>query len=389
MFAIRLQYILLLLFGLIVMVDPTNKVFHLKEVAFFAFMLFSVLIRKYAFPKSILNDVFKIWGCAILSLVMGLTIFGSNLVGAESYLKALLFLILVIPLSPIKPSVILKANFYIGLALSVIIAILYFGWTMGIGTIGGYATQLEETDSTIMIAWRETLGIQMLMFFYKTMPFCLFALIYALRHRYYLTILPIAFAIIIGATRTPILMGMAIIGYVFATSNKKLVKYVISVTVTVSLYYLLSMLLTESASNSGDSIKFDTMTELLSNSSIVGHGVGCLYKSTARSEFVTNSEMTYFEMIYQYGWILSIIVIWILVKPIKTIRSFTKSVDIRDFAFAYLCYLVNAGTNPLLMNSTGMYVIVCALVIADYCRKNNKINGYSYDSNPPRNLQFR
>ena len=79
--------------------------------------------------------------------------------------------------------------------------------------------------------------------------------------------------------------------------------------------------------------------------------------------------MTYFEMLYQYGWLLFPFVLYIFIRPFFVLYKKKYSVDVRDFAIAYLLYLINAGTNPLLISSTGMYVFACALTIAAKVRE--------------------
>ena len=116
-------------------------------------------------------------------------------------------------------------------------------------------------------------------------------------------------------------------------------------------------------------VKFTTTFDLLSKSDVFGHGVGVLYFSKARNIWVTNSEMTYFEIIYQYGWILGLWVIYIFFKPAIIMLIKGKTQQIKDVGFSYFMYLIVSGTNPLLINSTGLYVFSFALL---YCYKNIK-----------------
>jgi len=68
-------------------------------------------------------------------------------------------------------------------------------------------------------------------------------------------------------------------------------------------------------------------------------------------------------MLYQYGWLLFPIVLYIFLRPIIKLYKKKNDDNVRDFAVAYLLYLINAGTNPLLISSTGLYVFACALTI--------------------------
>lgn len=79
------------------------------------------------------------------------------------------------------------------------------------------------------------------------------------------------------------------------------------------------------------------------------------------------------------------LVLWLFYKPFKILFRKQNESDIKDFAIVYLLYLINAGTNPLLFNSTGLYVVACALFLSEYSI-NKK---YIYDFHTPSNLQFK
>lgn len=168
-----------------------------------------------------------------------------------------------------------------------------------------YIDRLIEADDTILMARRVFLGYDTIMFFYKSMPFCFFALIYALRRNYVIQSSTILFSIILGGSRTPILAALTIIAYVIYNKNKSILKYLLASIAIYGLVILITQLISIENLNSGDTIKFTTATELLRKSDILGHGVGSVYWSSARSEFVSNSEMTYFEMLYHYGWLFT------------------------------------------------------------------------------------
>lgn len=376
---------LLFFFVVLIMVDPTNRVFHLKEIVFVILLFSGIAFGKSSFPMGALKQIGILSLCVFISIATGIIIYNSHMVGTEAYLKSLLILFVVIPLTGIRTDILLKINYYAGLILSIIISLLYIGMILGNAFAVSYIDRLIEADDTILMARRVFLGYDTIMFFYKSMPFCFFALIYALRRNYVIQSSTILFSIILGGSRTPILAALTIIAYVIYNKNKSILKYLLASIAIYGLVILITQLISIENLNSGDTIKFTTATELLRKSDILGHGVGSVYWSSARSEFVSNSEMTYFEMLYHYGWLFTPLVLWLFYKPFKILFRKQNESDIKDFAIVYLLYLINAGTNPLLFNSTGLYVVACALFLSEYSI-NKK---YIYDFHTPSNLQFK
>ena len=168
------------------------------------------------------------------------------------------------------------------------------------------------------------------------------------------------------------LMALAAGAYVLYDRRNKYVRIFIGISTLVGLLYLVQVLTSSAYSQGGDEIKADVTFYLINNSSILAHGVGVEYRDPSRGQLTTSTEMTYFEMLYQYGWLLSPFVIYIFFRPFLLLYK-NKNVQIRDFAIAYLLYLVNAGTTPLLISSTGMYVFACALTIAAKVKEDKNV----------------
>lgn len=204
------------------------------------------------------------------------------------------------------------------------------------------------------------------------MPITFFAFIYALRHKKYLSVFIIVTPIIYGGSRTPMLMALLIIGYVLTTRSKRFGRFITASLLFFGILYILLLLLSSEYRDAGDTIKFSIANDLLAQTSLFGHGVGLDYYTHERG-YISSSEVTYFEMLYHYGIMLSPVVIFIFFYPFLELFKKKYSVDIRDYAFAYLLYLVNAGTNPLLFNSTGMFVYACCLMILAKSKKRSHL----------------
>lgn len=363
--------LMLALFLSIVIVDPTNKLFQLKEIAFLFMIAITIILQMGKWYKYVVSSYMILFFLALISICFGTLIYSTELSGSLSYFKALLFGLIFFPLSKLDALVIIKLGYRIGLALAIFISIMLLSFVGGFIDLSGIIGKMTETE-TIMVARRDLLGFEVLMFFYKTMPFLFFALIYSLRKKYFLSVPIILLPIIYGGSRTPMLMALMVIAYVLYERKNKYIRLFIGISAIFGLLYLLHILTSSTYSQGGDEIKAGVASYLLDNTSFWGHGVGAKYWDPARGQFTTTTEMTYFEMLYQYGWLLSPFVLIIFFMPFLVMFKKSNNVFIRDFAIAYLLYLVNAGTNPLLISSTGMYVFACALTLAAKVNKHEK-----------------
>lgn len=355
-----------------VMVDPTNQLYHKKEILFVLLLGLTVFLQRIRIYKDVVYSYAALVLLALTSASMGAVFFGMDANLAFPYIKALLFGLVFLSLSKLPVRRILELNYWVGLSLSIFIILLLLSFFVGIINMSGLIGKMIDTE-TVMVARRDLFGIQIPMFFYKTMPFCFFALIYALRHKKWLSAIIILAPIFYGGSRTPMLMALAIIAYLLYDRKSKYLRVFIGAAGALALVYLVMMLLSPAYSDGGDEIKGGVASFLIGNASIVGHGIGAEYWDPVRGELKTSTEMTYFEMLYQYGWIIFPFVLFIFARPFFVMYKRENGVLVRDFAVAYLLYLVNAGTNPLLINSTGMYVFACALTVAAKCRRSMRV----------------
>jgi hypothetical protein len=121
-----------------------------------------------------------------------------------------------------------------------------------------------------------------------------------------------------------------------------------------------NMLSSKETSN-GIKITFlDRYFDIFSNMPILifGQGLGSYFHSSRG--LVSNSELTYLEIVRRFGLILSTIIFVMLLSPL-TILITKKYRDYHYIFLCYLFYLVISATNPLLMSSTGMLFLSIVL----------------------------
>jgi hypothetical protein len=99
-----------------------------------------------------------------------------------------------------------------------------------------------------------------------------------------------------------------------------------------------------------------------------GEGLGSQFYSSGNADFVTQTELTYIDLIRWFGIPLAIILILLLLYPIIYFYLNKKvSQNNRYLIVSYWGYLFIAGTNPLLVSSTGMLAVLTLFSALGVC----------------------
>lgn len=366
----------LILYGCVAIFDPTNTIFHLKTIAFAICMFTWFIIKKNRINNSYIGVIILCW----LFLTYGFFISTINCGPVDTayqiQISNLYFLtLLVLPLSEFSIEKVKILTFDIGIFLSIIIIIIYLIYLYsGFGeAIYIYFNQMA--DNTIIIARRDTLGIEMFMFFHKGMPFLLLPMAYAICK--YKGLKRIVFVLlfltpmIIGGSRTPILCSLAFIGLSFFIKTKSLNLKIFIISVIGALFIILLFTIVSEAKASQE-IKFDSYSVYLESITrnvknfLFGQGIGGMVKIPTRG-FKAFNELSFLDLFNQYGVIIGILFgCFILYPGISLI--FRNQIESKLFGYAYLLYMVIAATNPLLFSSTGWFVWALTYVIAHKSR---------------------
>ena len=355
-------YFVLFVFVGVIMIDPTNKLFHMKEITFILLMFITIIFQRGKLYKDVFVSYFLLVLFAILSVLIGFVVFNEK-IDSLPYFKSLLFGTVFYAISKLNINEILRLNYFVSLVLATFVSIMLLSFVGGLFDLTALIERMSETD-TLFLSRRDFLGMDILMFYYRTMPFCFLALIYALRKKYYLSSIIFLAPIVYGGSRTPMLVALSIVLYLLYDRKSKLLKVFLGSIFIIGIFSAVVILKSATDSEGGDEIKGGVASYLFNHSSVLSHGVGVFYWNPERKEMTNNTEVTYFEMLYQYGWLLFPFVLYIFLRPFFILYRKNNDVDVRDFGIAYLLYLINAGTNPLLISSTGIYVFASALTVA-------------------------
>jgi hypothetical protein len=97
-----------------------------------------------------------------------------------------------------------------------------------------------------------------------------------------------------------------------------------------------------------------------------GQGLGSKYYSKGVGVFTTQTELTYFDLVRFFGVPLAILFMICIVYPLIYIIINKKITERNRYCIvAFLTYLFISGTNPLLISSTGMLILVVMYSLLD------------------------
>lgn len=364
------------LFALLVFLfvaDPTNTIFGLKMAAFALVFVYNILFQKadwlklrYFFLACL--AVLLPWGFAMLR---GEVIDNSECVAMLTVMAPLLLL----------PWV----GRYDILALSVFPVILVVAVVLILYWLIFYIPRLEGVvydymcahDHTLMLSRRAFLGYSMFFMYCKStvafLPVFSLVLYRVLsgEKRSWAMVVALLFFIhlfLISGTRStimlPLFLTLAVVFLFYR--NKRYVNYFMYPSFVIVLFALsvvLILMLTEVTEHS-NMVKYahlDSYTELFCDNPLyllTGQGPGTAFYTAGFHKMSLKTEWSYLELFRNFG-IFALVIIYIFFKPlVKLCREACCSDEAIAVALSYVTYLVIAGTNPLLLSSTGMLVLL-------------------------------
>lgn len=382
----KVTQLMLSLLMFVVIIDPTNSIFKLKEILFAITISLGLLSTKKIDAKLVLI-VFFIYFFFYSSLVAGFSAgyeFGDGEV--FRYSKAFLFVsILLIVGNPnldlfktmIVPCVI------VGI-LTIIVYIMYVSNPM----LEAFVYMLSHSaDDTILMFKRSYYGIEVVGIFYKTVPMLTIPLSYyyydflskkekILRNLIYSIIF--FTALMMSGTRANMFAASLIILIITLTRLRKsiagiLMMLPLSFIILSSGSFLAYKMLTEQGEHSVE-VKGghqESITSLIAdnaNIALFGQGPGSLYFTSGWGGMTSISELSYHEMIRMFGFIGGGFIIFVFFYPLFLAYR-NKQPNYFAFNLGYLAYLFIGGTNPLLMSSTGFLILAIAY---SYSLKSNE-----------------
>jgi hypothetical protein len=239
-----------------------------------------------------------------------------------------------------------------------------------------------EKDN-MFISTRRDVGFGM--FYYKTSATIVFVLALCFqrvedgRHRMQNLLLACgcSFALLLSGARANLMGGFLIcMCYCFRWLRRKvgyLAAYsVVTVVVVVSLSYVVNSWSSGSGNKESNDIKY---AHLISYSNIfmdrpslllMGEGLGSAFRTKAapNDSHVYDAELAYIEIVRELGLPMALVVIGAFIMPLYLIKKRGLLAARRNMVVAYTAYLLMAWSNPLLISSTGIMVLLCMYSVA-------------------------
>jgi hypothetical protein len=371
---------LFLLLVVVVMIDPTNTIFGVKEAVFICFILLCTIYRiKIAIPFFYVIGLFFL--TAILSLFFGLCQ-GSefDMEFTKGYFKSLLFLFILLFVNKFDFLNRITIGAILVSLVTIIIAAIFICQMSFAPKIYEY---ISSHDDFIMInPSRVFLGYSFVNFFYKTSPILIIPLAFSLyrllnsqqRMRHFFLAALFFTALILSGTRANMVSAVFVTllmvihrmhqSKFWRTSVPLLFICFLAGAIMLAINFL-------SDQESSIIIKSNHLSSLIQLFRdhplflLLGQGPGSLYYTIGFGEYTPQSELSYMEIVRMFGLLMGGIIIFLFLLPLAIAHK-RKNVlpEFFPFFISYLAYLCIGATNPLLLGSTGIIVLASAYSFA-------------------------
>lgn len=363
--------------------DPTNTIFGLKMVVFAMLLGYNILFfraewaqLRYFFLSSV--AVLVPW---LFASLRGEIIDGGEVRAVFTAISPLLLLPWIYRYDVLRLSV--------SPVVAVVCIVLFLYWLVIFVPVmeGIIYLYMCEHDHTIMLSRRAFVGFSMFgMYCKSTVAFLpVFALLLyraytpALRKTWVVVcVLLFVHLFLISGTRSTIVLPtfLALLVFFLFYRNKRYVNYLLYPTamlVGVFFVAVLLLLLMEVGEHS-NMVKYAHLysyKELFTENPLyllIGQGPGTFFYTAGFNKMSLRTEWTYMELLRNYG-IFSLLLLYAFVRPLVSLmRLACRDDEAMVLAITYVVYLVIAGTNPLLLSSTGMLVLLTMFSFARRCR---------------------
>lgn len=384
----RFLDVLLYVFCFVLVVDPPNIIFKIKNIIFVVIIALLVLLyHKVSSNKLYLFLI--VYFLLVITLLRGIIAgYNFDFEYTKIYFKAFSPLLLLLWINKIElfDKLIFPSICICIISLLIVYSMFYLPEIEGIV----YAF-MQDHDDFVIMSNRYFLGIRFVNVFYRTIPLVIIPCsVYCYkmlfeqknRKRNFIIFIIFTLALFFSGTRANILSVLFIaISFIimrFRVGKAGLViSYALMFVFCILSFFVLMIFLSEKTESS-NAVKFGHLSsyiDLFNNNVdilLFGQGIGSLFYSSGFREFVAQTEWSYIEIIRYVGLLGGIFIIGVFVYPLYLLYKDRKDINYSlAFGIGYSFYLGIAGTNPLLTSSTGMLALLIAYsyVLSPFHRK--------------------
>lgn len=378
---------LFLLLIMAIILDPSNTVLHLKDKFFVLLVGFCMLVYKPDFKYLI--HISLIFSAVLLSYIFG-EMQGNN-IDIDKFIAVLKAFSPLIMLLWVRNFDVIKLSVFPSFMACIMIFVMYF--------IAVSSEEMEyalylffvKHDEFVMMGRRYFFGIQFFGLYLKSFVDLMFTLFLVFfytfnskrrRNRIFFAILMVIFSLtfFISNTRSTMLLPFVMFGFVAYASvmKSRKIKYLVYPVLALFalLIFLFVIMLATEKGEASNVIKYAHLTSYMKLFSdhpeyvIFGQGPATMFYSEGFRRMTMETEWTYIEMIRVYG-MFSLLIMSVIFYPVYRLWRYAKK-DTFSLGIwgTYIIYLFIAGTNPLILSSTGMIMI---LAIYSYIEKAKRL----------------
>lgn len=353
----------------IIIIDPANKIFKLKGIALlislFAGLYLLMKIKKT--KKEYINLlIFYFLLPNLYAGVIGLK--NINFYFSEGYyttnLFGSLFGLFILSLNHIKKQEFLRFFLKLMKIYSIFYLVIIVVFHIDLLNLNNLIYKYSLEKENMMISLNQIiLGYKQYNIFYKTCPILVLYFSYLIYNKDLFSVI-ILFILLISGTAANILACLLILLFwilsIFlkkSNINKRIILFI--------LICLLGILFFKdfifSGEDKGNSIKYGHLIGYIefwsmnTKDFLLGSGLGSGFYSFGKNRILFNTELTYFEIIKNYGVVISGFIFLFLIQPLLKLIKIKK---LEWLFISYLAYLFIGGTNPLILGSTGALILM-------------------------------
>ncbi len=367
---------LLFLFILVVMLDPTNTILGVKDKVFILLVAYCMVFYKPSLR--FLPHLLFVFVSVACSFCLGHMQSGGAVDMEEvlSICKAFSPLILLLWVHHFN---FVKVSIVPAMLTALVVLVIYCCCAYDEKLEGAIYLYMKMHDYTVRMTHRYILGFRVFGIYYKSLVALCFPLFFLLdklynepRHRI-LRFLPaalVSFAFLVCGTRATMMLPFFLFALVSYRSLERLKqwRYVLYplLGLFVVMFVALIMIMAAEKTEASNVIKYGHLVSykhLFEHNPLymlIGQGIGTRFYSQGFHRLTLTTEWTYLELLRQYGLIFSIPLLFTLLYPMYGFWKRRKDIFCFGALGTYLAYFLIAGTNPLLVSSTGIIVVLCA-----------------------------
>ncbi len=370
----RIITLVMFVFCFVLVFDPTDKMFHAKElISVFLVLLIPLELKTSPYSKNVL---FFFYFCIIMILYSFFAgIFSGLKVDDHFYFgfAKSFFVFFILSFFSYRE---FEKPFFISLILLIILSLLIYVYAVyDYRSVAKLITYLFHDVGNALIGKRTYGDWTIFMVYYKTISLVILLIGYLLSKKSYTLAFLSIIALFVSGTRANMFAALSIPAvYFFLNANKKM-KIILGIGfvcggVIIILPFISNVLLSPTeASNSvkiGHFNSYMNLFESFPSFFIFGSGAGTSFYSTGNNKFDLNTELVLFDIIRYVGIFFTLFFYTFLLLPLRRMIKLDKTI-----AFSYFMYILVATTNPLLISSTGFLAISFGYL---YAYKNTKGN---------------